>query len=86
MFERGLRNIKEARGVYKRAYSRRLEENGQYAICMDWLRFEQEEGSADDYFAAATKIEPILEEIAATAAKAADPQVGAVIRPCSSCT
>ncbi len=42
--ERSLRNIKEARGVYKRAYSRRLEEGGQVAICTDWLKLEREEG------------------------------------------
>ena len=42
--ERSLRNIKEARAVYKRAYSRRLEEGGQLALCYAWLRFEREEG------------------------------------------
>lgn len=42
--ERGMRLIKEARAVYKKAYSRKLEEGGQLAICSDWLRFEREEG------------------------------------------
>ncbi len=42
--ERSLRNLKEARAVYKRAYSRRLEEGGQLAMCYAWLRFEREEG------------------------------------------
>lgn len=42
--ERSLRHIKEARGVYKRCYSRRLEQGGQLALCYEWLRFEREEG------------------------------------------
>lgn len=43
-FERSLRAIKEARGLYRRAYSRRLEDGGQETLCLDWLRFEREEG------------------------------------------
>jgi hypothetical protein len=43
-FERTLRRLKEARGVYRRAYSRRCEEGGQYSVCSEWLRFEREEG------------------------------------------
>ena len=78
--ERSLRNIREARGVYKRAHSRKLEEGGQVAICMDWLKFEREEGSPDDYFAAALKVEPILEEAAAAAAAAADAGTAAVAK------
>jgi hypothetical protein len=42
--ERALRAIPEARGVYKRAWSRKMEEGGQLAVCYDWLRFEREEG------------------------------------------
>ncbi len=42
--ERSLRNLKEARALYKRAYLRKLEEGGQVAICADWLKFEREEG------------------------------------------
>ncbi len=42
--ERALRAIPQARGVYKRAWSRKLEEGGQLAVCYDWLRFEREEG------------------------------------------
>jgi hypothetical protein len=43
-FERTLRRLKEARAVYRRAYSRRCEEGGQYSVCAEWLRFEREEG------------------------------------------
>lgn len=43
-FERAQRNIREARGVYRRAHSRRFEEGGQYSVCTAWLRFEREEG------------------------------------------
>ena len=42
--EQGLRNLREARNVFKRAYSRRLEEGGQTLLCTEWLRFEREEG------------------------------------------
>lgn len=42
--ERALRHIKEARGVYRRCFSRKLEEQGQYTVCAEWLRFEREEG------------------------------------------
>ncbi len=42
--ERGLRNLREARNIFKRAYSRRLEESGQPLLCAEWLRFEREEG------------------------------------------
>jgi hypothetical protein len=34
----------EARAVYRRCYSRRLEESGQLRLCHAWLRFEREEG------------------------------------------
>ncbi|KAI8465892.1 MAG: hypothetical protein J3K34DRAFT_452483 [Monoraphidium minutum] len=42
--ERALRAVPQARGVYRRAWSRKLEEGGQLAVCCDWLRFEREEG------------------------------------------
>ncbi|PNH11751.1 Squamous cell carcinoma antigen recognized by T-cells 3 [Tetrabaena socialis] len=71
-FERGARRIKEARALYKRAYNRRYEEDGQLQVCNAWLRFEREEGSADDYLQALLKVQPILEESAAAAAAAAD--------------
>lgn len=43
-FERGLRNVREARSLYKRGHSRRLQEGGQLLLCQAWLRFEREEG------------------------------------------
>jgi len=42
--ERTRRNVREARSLYKRCHSRRLQDGGQAAICMAWLRFEREEG------------------------------------------
>jgi hypothetical protein len=42
--ERSLRALTQARGVYRRAWSRKLEAGGQLALCYDWLRFEREEG------------------------------------------
>ncbi len=42
--ERSRRNVREARSLYKRCHSRRLQDGGQAAICMAWLRFEREEG------------------------------------------
>ena len=80
LLERSLRHIKEARGVYKRAYSRKLEEGGQVALCADWLKFEREEGGPEDCMAAALKAEPILEEAAAAAAAAADSGAAAVAK------
>ncbi|KAG2484382.1 hypothetical protein HYH03_016798 [Edaphochlamys debaryana] len=70
--ERSARNLKEARAIYKRAFNRKFEEDGQLRICHAWLRFEREEGSADDYMQAMLKVEPILEESAAAAAATAD--------------
>lgn len=73
--ERSLRNISEARAIFRRGYSRKMEAAGQVALCMDWLRFEREEGSVEDYFSASLKVEPILAEATAQAAAAAvDPQ------------
>ena len=42
--ERSRRNVREARSLYKRCHSRRLQDGGQAAICVAWLRFEREEG------------------------------------------
>lgn len=36
--------LQEARALYKRCYSRRLEEGGQLRLCHAWLRMEREEG------------------------------------------
>ncbi|GFR47944.1 hypothetical protein Agub_g9748 [Astrephomene gubernaculifera] len=78
--ERAGRRIKEARALYKRCYSRRFEEDGQLRLCHAWLRFEREEGSADDYLQALLKVEPILEENAAAAVAAADPAAAAAAK------
>ncbi|KAL4424967.1 hypothetical protein ABPG77_002852 [Micractinium sp. CCAP 211/92] len=79
-FERRRSNVREARTLYKRAYSRRLEEGGQALLCDAWLRFEREEGSADDHLAACLKVEPVLLELQAAAAAAADPHQHAAAR------
>jgi hypothetical protein len=42
--ERSTRCLREARGLYKRVYSRKLDHEGQVAACLEWLRFEREEG------------------------------------------
>ncbi|KAG2433859.1 hypothetical protein HXX76_008213 [Chlamydomonas incerta] len=78
--ERAARRIKEARALYRRCYSRTLEEDGQLRLSHAWLRFEREEGSADDYLAALLKVEPILEESAAAAAAAADQAAAAAAK------
>ncbi|KAG2446465.1 hypothetical protein HYH02_008457 [Chlamydomonas schloesseri] len=78
--ERSARRIKEARALYKRCYSRTFEEDGQLRLSHAWLRFEREEGSADDYLAALLKVEPILEESAAAAAAAADQAAAAAAK------
>ncbi|KAF5828241.1 hypothetical protein DUNSADRAFT_17991 [Dunaliella salina] len=83
--ERGLRNLKEARNVFKRAYSRRLEEGGQPLVCAEWLRFEREEGSADDLFHASIKVDPVMEEAAAAAAAAAADQQAAAAAKVRQC-
>lgn len=42
--ERSLRNIREARTLYKRCYARKFADGSQPAMCHAWLRFEREEG------------------------------------------
>lgn len=43
----GSDNTGQARRVYKRGYSRKLEEAGHLFLCQAWLRFEREHGTAD---------------------------------------
>ncbi len=45
----GSDNTGQARRVYKRGYSRKLEEAGQLFLCQAWLRFEREHGTADTF-------------------------------------
>ena len=42
----GSSNHEQARRVYKRGYSRSLEENGRLFLCEAWVRFEREHGTA----------------------------------------
>lgn len=42
--ESRLRNIREARALYKRCYARKFSDGSQPAMCYAWLRFEREEG------------------------------------------
>jgi hypothetical protein len=42
--ERALRNVREARTLYKRCYARKFPDGSQPAMCYAWLRFEREEG------------------------------------------
>ena len=43
----GSGNYEQARRVYRRGYTRGLEENGRLFLCQAWLRFEREHGTAD---------------------------------------
>jgi hypothetical protein len=72
-----LGNVGEARTLFKRCYSRRMEDGGQDVLCEAWLRFEREEGSAEDHLQACLKAEPILAELQAVAIAAADAQAAA---------
>eukprot|EP00193_Tetraselmis_chui_P021607 CAMPEP_0177787056 /NCGR_PEP_ID=MMETSP0491_2-20121128/21264_1 /TAXON_ID=63592 /ORGANISM="Tetraselmis chuii, Strain PLY429" /LENGTH=855 /DNA_ID=CAMNT_0019308331 /DNA_START=131 /DNA_END=2698 /DNA_ORIENTATION=- len=64
-FERAQRNIAQCRALYKKGYARKLEEGGQVRLCQDWLRFEREEGSADEHLQARIKCQSILDAAAA---------------------
>ena len=73
--------VADARKVFKRCYTRRLEcaagyppagaASGQEAVCLAWLRLERELGSSDDYIAADAKVTPLLDAIASARAAAA---------------
>eukprot|EP00798_Chlamydomonas_sp_ICE-L_P021550 gene21550-28543_t len=79
--ERSCRNLTAARAVYKRAVARKgMEEGGTIAMATAWLQFEQQEGSGEEYFQAALKVEPILEEAAAASAAEANVQVAAAAK------
>ncbi|KAF8058134.1 sart3 [Scenedesmus sp. PABB004] len=69
--ERSLRELGAARSLFKRAYSRKYEAGGQVALAYEWMKFEREEGSAEELFAASLKVDPIIEEARAAAAAAA---------------
>lgn len=42
--ERHLRHLPEARAVYRRAVTKKMEDQGQYVAALEWLKFEREEG------------------------------------------
>lgn len=46
----GAGSYTEGRKVYKRVYSRPLEEHGQVMLCEAWTRFEREHGTAETLF------------------------------------
>nr|XP_024368844.1 squamous cell carcinoma antigen recognized by T-cells 3-like isoform X2 [Physcomitrium patens] len=58
-----LGNVKEARTLYKRCYSRRLEGTGTQVMCAAWLRFEEEHGALEDYDRAVLKVGPRVAEV-----------------------
>ncbi|XP_020589092.1 squamous cell carcinoma antigen recognized by T-cells 3 isoform X2 [Phalaenopsis equestris] len=58
-------HINEARSIYKRCYSKRLQGTGSEDICHSWLRFEREYGTLDDLDLAVKKVTPRLQELTA---------------------
>jgi len=56
-------NIHEARSLYKRCYSKRFAGSGSEDICHAWIRFEEENGTLDDYDLAVKKVTPRLKEL-----------------------
>jgi hypothetical protein len=63
--------VEAVREVFKRCYAREMEGYGQLEVCNAWLKFEREEGSADDYFQAWSLAEPLIAQASAAAAAAA---------------
>ena len=45
----GAGNHAQARRIFKRGYSRNMEENGRVFLCEAWLRFEREHGTAESF-------------------------------------
>lgn len=70
-FELRRGQVAKARGLYRRAHSRRLEDGGQPVLCSQWLAFEGLHGSGADHLAATLKAEPIIEAAAQAAWAAA---------------
>ncbi|KAF9587173.1 hypothetical protein IFM89_039613 [Coptis chinensis] len=56
-------HVTEARGIYKRCYSKKFTGTGSEDICHSWVRFEREFGTLDDYDHAVRKVTPRLEEL-----------------------
>ncbi|WIA33569.1 hypothetical protein OEZ86_006693 [Tetradesmus obliquus] len=78
--ERALRQLGPARSIFKRAYSRKFEEGGQVTLAYEWLKFEREEGSAEELWQASLKVDPLIEEARAAAAAAANQPAAATAR------
>lgn len=76
-FELSTKHVKEARSIFRQYHRRKMHESGNVAICEAWLRFEREHGSAEDYFQAFVKAEPVLSEAASAVTEAAQPQLAA---------
>ncbi|EOA15464.1 hypothetical protein CARUB_v10004280mg [Capsella rubella] len=58
-----LGNIKEARSIYRRCYTRKFDGTGSEDLCKGWLRFEREHGNLEDFDLAVQKVMPRLEEL-----------------------
>lgn len=56
-------HVHEARSLYKRCYSKRFAGSGSEEICYSWIRFEEENGTLDDYDLAVKKVTPRLKEL-----------------------
>ncbi|XP_066330580.1 uncharacterized protein [Miscanthus floridulus] len=56
-------HVHEARSIYKRCYSKRFAGSGSEEICHSWIRFEEENGTLDDYDLAVKKVTPRLKEL-----------------------
>ncbi|CAL5004495.1 unnamed protein product [Urochloa decumbens] len=56
-------HVHEARSLYKRCYSKRFAGSGSLDICYEWIRFEEEHGTLDDYDLAIKKVTPRLKEL-----------------------
>ncbi|KAJ1266928.1 hypothetical protein BS78_07G017400 [Paspalum vaginatum] len=63
LMEMEMGHIHEARSLYKRCYSKRFAGYGSEEICHAWIRFEEENGTLDDYDNAIKKVTPRLKEL-----------------------
>lgn len=63
---RGSSFVQGIRDLFTRCYAREMDGYGQVEICNAWLKFEREEGSADDYFNAWCVAGSIIAQATAT--------------------
>ncbi|KAG7670140.1 putative Squamous cell carcinoma antigen recognized by T-cells 3 [Nannochloris sp. 'desiccata'] len=59
--------VQGIRDLFKRCHAREMDGYGQLEICNAWLKFEREEGSANDYFNAWCVAGPIIAHATAAA-------------------